>query len=86
MKEFRDQAALMMMRGLACGKPEPLPTGKNCTQCGGELVYPERGIIHLDPPRKRFTCTGCGMKGFIPCEEPKNLMNIEKPKREDNGS
>lgn len=41
-----------------------------CENCGGDLIYTEPSVVHLDPPRKRVKCTSCDFNGFQPSEDP----------------
>lgn len=36
-----------------------------CPECASDLFYTEKGVIHLDPPRKRVKCAQCDYRGFL---------------------
>lgn len=62
------EMAKMLFSGFAAGPKVLVRTEKPCPECSEPLHYTEKGVIHLDPPRKRVKCMACQYQGFVPCE------------------
>lgn len=69
-------AAMMMAKGMAGGKSEPVKTKLPCPDCKSNLVFTENGVIHHAPPRMRVKCSTCPYKGFHPVKLPENSTDI----------
>ncbi len=66
--QLEGEAAKSVLMGLGqaminkddCGRKADL----QCPECQADLHYPEGGVIHLDPDRRRVKCKACQFKGF----------------------
>lgn len=58
----------MLFKGMASGPRVLVRTEKPCPECSEPLHYTEKGVIHMDPPRKRVRCMACDYRGFVPVE------------------
>ena len=68
MKEVDGDMLINMAMAMGRGGSKPLPSGNDCPECEGELLFTEPNIIHHDPLRKRVRCSTCSYRGFLAVE------------------
>lgn len=76
MFEIDGKNALNMARAMCGGSSEPRRTDLDCPECESKLVFPEPGIVHMEPPRKRVKCLSCRYKGWHEVPHPGPAIDI----------
>lgn len=75
-----------MIRGMAAGPKVLVKTANPCPECGQSLHFTEKGVVHMDPPRKRVKCLSCEYRGFVPYNfDQENVLTIKMEQDEETG-
>lgn len=69
------EIAKMAMKSLGAG-PRRTSLCERLCDCGGELVFTEPGVTHMNPPRKRVWCAKCKSDSFLHVGDIGDTMDI----------